>query len=97
MNWVTGLFPGGKQDYNAFLVIVDTFRKSFRFLPYHKKVTAIDTASLFWNNVIAICGVPKIIINHRDPKFTSEIWTNLYDILWTKLDFPQLTIHRHID
>ncbi|MBW0475961.1 hypothetical protein O181_015676 [Austropuccinia psidii MF-1] len=40
---------------------------------------------LFWNNIIAACGVPKIIISHRDPKFTSEFWTNLYDILGTKI------------
>ncbi|MBW0464174.1 hypothetical protein O181_003889 [Austropuccinia psidii MF-1] len=33
------------------------------------------------------CGVPKIIISDRDTKFTSEFWTNLYDILGTKLAF----------
>ncbi|MBW0491110.1 hypothetical protein O181_030825 [Austropuccinia psidii MF-1] len=24
MNWVTGLFPGGKENFNAFLIIVDS-------------------------------------------------------------------------
>ncbi|MBW0590518.1 hypothetical protein O181_130233 [Austropuccinia psidii MF-1] len=55
MDWVTGLFPGGKDNFNAFLIIVD--RSS------------------------------KIIISDRDPKFTSEFWTSLYDILGTKLAF----------
>ncbi|MBW0560639.1 hypothetical protein O181_100354 [Austropuccinia psidii MF-1] len=45
----------------------------------------MDTAFLFWNNIIFTCGVPKIIISDRDPKFASEFWTNLYDILGTKL------------
>ncbi|MBW0530504.1 hypothetical protein O181_070219 [Austropuccinia psidii MF-1] len=45
------------------------------------------TALLFWNNIISTCGFPKIIISDRDPKFTSEIWTNLYDILGTKHEF----------
>ncbi|MBW0578494.1 hypothetical protein O181_118209 [Austropuccinia psidii MF-1] len=45
------------------------------------------TALLFWNNILSTCGVPKIIISDRDPKFTSKIWTNLYEILGTKLSF----------
>ncbi|MBW0468343.1 hypothetical protein O181_008058 [Austropuccinia psidii MF-1] len=47
----------------------------------------MDTALLFWNNIISTCGVPKIIISDRNPKFTSEIWTSRYEILGTKLDF----------
>ncbi|MBW0547271.1 hypothetical protein O181_086986 [Austropuccinia psidii MF-1] len=58
-----------------------------RFLPFHKEDTAMVTALLFWNNIISTCGVPKIIIINRDPKFTSEFWTNLYDMLGTKLAF----------
>ncbi|MBW0483862.1 hypothetical protein O181_023577 [Austropuccinia psidii MF-1] len=58
-----------------------------RCLPCHKEDTAMDTALLFWNNTISTCGVPTIIISDRDPKLTSEFWTNLYDILGTKLAF----------
>ncbi|MBW0579607.1 hypothetical protein O181_119322 [Austropuccinia psidii MF-1] len=58
-----------------------------RCLPCHKEDTAMDTALLFWNNIISTCGVPKIIISDRDPKFTSEFWTNFYDMLGTKLSF----------
>ncbi|MBW0471694.1 hypothetical protein O181_011409 [Austropuccinia psidii MF-1] len=87
MDWVTGLVPGGKENYNSCLIIVDRFRKSMRCLPCHKEDTAIDPALLFWNNIISTCGVPKIIISDRDPKFTSEFWTNLYDLLETKHAF----------
>ncbi|MBW0461196.1 hypothetical protein O181_000911 [Austropuccinia psidii MF-1] len=58
-----------------------------RCLPCHKEDTAMDTALLFWNNIISTFAVPKIIISNRDPKFTSEFWTNLYEILGTKLSF----------
>ncbi|MBW0481773.1 hypothetical protein O181_021488 [Austropuccinia psidii MF-1] len=37
--------------------------------------------------IVDSCGVPKIIISDRDPKFTLEFWTNLYDIIGTKLAF----------
>ncbi|MBW0550410.1 hypothetical protein O181_090125 [Austropuccinia psidii MF-1] len=87
MDWVTGLVPGGKENFNAFLIIVYRFSKSMRCLPFHKEDTAMDTALLFWNNIISTCGVPKIIISDRDPKFTSEFWTNLYVMLGTKLAF----------
>ncbi|MBW0586050.1 hypothetical protein O181_125765 [Austropuccinia psidii MF-1] len=58
-----------------------------RFLPCNKEDTPMDTALLFWNNIISTCGVLKIIISDREPKFTSEFWTNLYDMLGTKLAF----------
>ncbi|MBW0568860.1 hypothetical protein O181_108575 [Austropuccinia psidii MF-1] len=77
MDWVTGLVPGGKENFNACLIIFDRFRKHMRCLPCHKEEPAMDTALLFWNNIISTCGAPKIIISDRDPKFTSEFWTNL--------------------
>ncbi|MBW0578352.1 hypothetical protein O181_118067 [Austropuccinia psidii MF-1] len=55
MDWVTGLVPGGKENFNACLIIVDRFSKSMS--------------------------------SDRDPKFTSEFWTTLYDMLGTKLAF----------
>ncbi|MBW0487981.1 hypothetical protein O181_027696 [Austropuccinia psidii MF-1] len=87
MDWVKGLVPGGKENFNAYLIIVDRLSKSVRCLPCHKEDTAMDTALLFWNNIIYTYGVPKIIISDRDPKFTSEIWTNFYEIICTKLAF----------
>ncbi|MBW0585397.1 hypothetical protein O181_125112 [Austropuccinia psidii MF-1] len=47
----------------------------------------MDTSLLFLKNIIYTCGVPKIVISDRDPKFTSEFRKNLYDILGTKLAF----------
>ncbi|MBW0516096.1 hypothetical protein O181_055811 [Austropuccinia psidii MF-1] len=73
MYWVTGLVPGGKENCNACLIIVYRCRKSVRCLPCHKEDTAMDTALVFWNNIISTCGVPKIIISNRDQKPTSEI------------------------
>ncbi|MBW0497241.1 hypothetical protein O181_036956 [Austropuccinia psidii MF-1] len=96
MDWVTGLVPGGKENFNAFLIIVDRYSKSVRCLPFHKEDTEMDTDLLFWNNIIVTCGVPKIMISDRDPKFTSEFWTNLYDMLGKKLAF-QKSYNPHTD
>ncbi|MBW0547147.1 hypothetical protein O181_086862 [Austropuccinia psidii MF-1] len=87
MDWVTVLFPGGKENLNACMIIVDRFRKSVRCLPGYKNNTEMDTALLFWNNIISTCGVPTIIFSDRDPNLTSQFLTNFYDILDTKLAF----------
>ncbi|MBW0506336.1 hypothetical protein O181_046051 [Austropuccinia psidii MF-1] len=87
MDWVTGLVPGGTENFNSCLVIADRYNKILMYVPSHKERTAMDKALLFWNNIIATCGVPKIIISDRDPKFTSEFWTNIYDLLGKELSF----------
>ncbi|MBW0519859.1 hypothetical protein O181_059574 [Austropuccinia psidii MF-1] len=96
MDPVTGLVPGGKENFNACLVIVDRYSKSMRLLPCNKEDMEMDTSLLFWNDIISTCGVPEIIISDRDPKFTSEIQTNLYDMLGTKLEFST-TYHPQTD
>ncbi|MBW0521620.1 hypothetical protein O181_061335 [Austropuccinia psidii MF-1] len=87
MDWATGLVPGGKENFNSFLIIVDRFRKSVTCLPCHTEDTAMDAALLFWNKIVSTCEIPQVIISDRDPKFTSEFWTNLYDMCGTKLAF----------
>ncbi|MBW0575896.1 hypothetical protein O181_115611 [Austropuccinia psidii MF-1] len=67
-----------------------------RCLLCHKEDTAMDTALLFWNNIISTCGVPKIIISERDSKFTSEFGPTYITCLAPSLHFPQLTIHKQI-
>ncbi|MBW0505518.1 hypothetical protein O181_045233 [Austropuccinia psidii MF-1] len=96
MDCVTGLVAGGKKNFNACLFIVDRYSKSVRYFPCHKEDTAMDTAWLFWNNIVATCGVPKIIISDRDPKLTSDFWSKLSDMLGPNMHFPQLTIHRQM-
>ncbi|MBW0552117.1 hypothetical protein O181_091832 [Austropuccinia psidii MF-1] len=47
----------------------------------------MDTSLLIWNRVISWTDIFTNIISERDPKFTSELWTNLYQLLGTKLSF----------
>ncbi|MBW0495306.1 hypothetical protein O181_035021 [Austropuccinia psidii MF-1] len=54
IDWVTGIVPGGKENFNVCLIIVDMFSKG---------------------------------VSERDTKFTSELWTNLYDMLGSKMAF----------
>ncbi|MBW0491250.1 hypothetical protein O181_030965 [Austropuccinia psidii MF-1] len=87
IDWVTRLVPEGKGNFNACLIIVDRYSNSVRCLPCHKEDKAMDTALLYGNNIISPCGVPNIIISNRYLNFTLEFWTNLYDMVGTKLAF----------
>ncbi|MBW0543391.1 hypothetical protein O181_083106 [Austropuccinia psidii MF-1] len=86
-DWVSALQPGGDKGYNACLVIFDRYSKTPIFLPCHKDETAINTAVLIWNTAIRHTGLFKNIISHRDPRFTSALWSNLNKLLGTKLSF----------
>ncbi|MBW0497579.1 hypothetical protein O181_037294 [Austropuccinia psidii MF-1] len=87
MDWVTALPPSCDKTYNACLVIVEVYRKTPIFLPCHKDDTAMDTALLLRSRVISHTGLFKNIISDRDPKFTSELWTNIHRLFGTKISF----------
>ncbi|MBW0592483.1 hypothetical protein O181_132198 [Austropuccinia psidii MF-1] len=42
---------------------------------------------MIWNEVISYTGLFQNIISDRDPKFTSALWTNLHNLVGTKLSF----------
>ncbi|MBW0522821.1 hypothetical protein O181_062536 [Austropuccinia psidii MF-1] len=96
MDWVAHLPPGGDRSYNACLVIVDIFNKPLILIPCHKGDTAMNTALLIWNGVVSWTGIFTNIISDRDPKFTSELWTNLHQLFGKKLFFST-AYHPQID
>ncbi|MBW0472479.1 hypothetical protein O181_012194 [Austropuccinia psidii MF-1] len=87
MDLVNSLPPGGDRSFNACLVLVDWYRKTQIYLPCHKDDTEMDTAKMIWNRVIGHKGLLQNIISDRDPKFTSELWTNFHNLFGTKLSF----------
>ncbi|MBW0507502.1 hypothetical protein O181_047217 [Austropuccinia psidii MF-1] len=87
MDCITALPPGGDRSYNACLVLVDRYRKTPMFLPCHNNDISMDTAIMILNKVISHTGLFQNIISDRDPKFTSELWTNLHNLFGTKLSF----------
>ncbi|MBW0505057.1 hypothetical protein O181_044772 [Austropuccinia psidii MF-1] len=90
IDWVAALQPGGEESYNACLIILDRYRKTPIFLPYHKDDTAVDTSLLIWNRLISHTCLFKNIISDRNPKFTLALWTNLHKPLGTKVSFSNV-------
>ncbi|MBW0503701.1 hypothetical protein O181_043416 [Austropuccinia psidii MF-1] len=53
MGWITALPPGGDRSFNAFLVLVDRYRKTPMFLPCHTAEKAMGIAIMIWIRVIS--------------------------------------------
>ncbi|MBW0551167.1 hypothetical protein O181_090882 [Austropuccinia psidii MF-1] len=87
MDWVTALPPGGDRSYNACLILVDIYRKTPTFLPFHKDDKAMDTAIMICDKVISHTGLFQNIISDRDPKSTSALCTNIHNLFGTKFSF----------
>ncbi|MBW0502485.1 hypothetical protein O181_042200 [Austropuccinia psidii MF-1] len=96
MDWVTSLPTGGEKHCNAFYFIIDRYRKTQIFLPFHRDDTDMYTAILIWNRVISHTCLFKHIISGRDSKFKSVLWTNWHKRLGTKLSFST-TYHPQTD
>ena len=62
------------NSYDAILVIVDKLTKYGLFIPVHTTDTAVDTARVVFNNVIAHYGVPREIVSDWDRMWSGEFW-----------------------
>jgi transposase InsO family protein len=77
--------PKSKSGKDSVLVVVDKFTKRVRLIPTTRKVTALETARLFIDNIIKLHGFPEAIISDRDARFTSQFWKALTETLGIEL------------
>ena len=96
MDFVTGLPPGGSQNFNAVLVVVDRFSKRAQFLACHKENTALDVALLFWNSIIYDVGCPDISLQTETPNSLLNFGETCMTYVALNLNFPQPTIPRQM-
>ena len=69
--------PLSSGKYNNVLVIVDKLTKYGMFIPTTTKISAQDTAKLFFHHVVAHYGLPRQVITDRDTHWTAELWEQL--------------------
>ena len=86
MNFVLGL-PKTARKYDSILVVVDRFFKIAHFLSCFKTSDASQIATIYFNEVVRLHGLPKTIVSDRNAKFTSYFWKTLSHKMGTKLQF----------
>lgn len=85
--------PQSLRGHDNILTIVDKFSKMVKVLPTIKEITAEQAAELVLNVVLTtFARLPEAIVSDRDPRFTSILWTALWDALGVKLKMT--TAHR---
>ena len=88
MDFITGL--PDINGYNALLVCVDKFGKLCRLIPCRageNELSAPAVAKLFFEHVVRLYGVPRVVLHDRDPRFTAAFWKELWKILGCKTVF----------
>jgi hypothetical protein len=56
------------------MVVVNKISKSAHFIPLKSTFKSIDIAKIFMKENFRLHGIPKMVISHRDIKFTSASW-----------------------
>ena len=67
--------------YTAIAVFVDRLTKMVHFAPCTKEINADQYAQVFIDNVFLLHGTSQVIISDQDPRFTSQLWTQFFQIL----------------
>ena len=93
MDFITEL-PKCKAGYDSVFVVVEKLSKRAVFIRTTKNVTSMEAAQLLHYSVFNKFGMPFKIVSDRDPKFKSNFWTTLAQLLKVKLnistaDHPQ--------
>ena len=62
------------NGFDAVFTIANRFSKYVIFVPCSKSSTALDLASLFYENIVYKFGMPAKIVSDRDSLFLSTFW-----------------------
>lgn len=54
-------------------------------IPLRTTTTAAQLAPLFMTHIVRLHGLPETIVSDRDPKFTSQFWSETHRLLGVKL------------
>jgi hypothetical protein len=86
--------PHSKRGNDTLMVVVDRLSKQAHFIPVKETYGSHEIANVYHDKIFKHHGLPKAIVSDRDPRFTSDLWTELWKKLGTQLrmstaDHPQ--------
>jgi len=95
MNFVGGI-PLSRKGHDYLYVVVDRFNKMCILTPCKKKITVEQTTHIFFQNNWVYFGLPISIVSDPDSRFVGNFWSNLWDMMDTKLK-KSTNFHLKID
>ena len=85
--------PRGKD---AIMAVVDRFSKIGHFIICHKSDDATYIVDLFFQEIVRLRGILRIVVSDRDAQFLSHFWGSLWRLVGSKLLFST-TYHPQTD
>ena len=82
MDFITGL-PKTNCGHDLVWVVVDRLTKLVKFIPTKKDTKIHELARLFIEHLYRLLGMPTNIVYHRDRKFNSYFWREVFKRLDT--------------
>ena len=83
MDFIEGL-PLSDHKTTIF-VVVDRLTKYAHFIPLSHPYTAKQVATIFFEHIHKLHGLPTTIVSDRDPIFVSVFWSQLFKLVGTQL------------
>ena len=84
IDFITQL-PRSTKGHDAIMVFVDKLTKMVHFAATTTTIDAPGAATLFFDNIVRLHGLPKTLVSDRDVRFTSNFWRSLRTLLGTSL------------
>lgn len=85
MDFVEKLLMSNGTD--TVLVVVDMLSKYGHFIPLCHPLNAEEIATVFFDQIFKLHGLPDSIICDRDKVFISKFWTSIFEKLGVQLKF----------
>lgn len=79
-----GPFPLA-EDLDYIWVVLCRLTSLVHLIPLRTTTTSPQLAKIFLTDVVRLHGLPETIVSDRDPKFTSQFWTETHRLLGVKL------------
>jgi hypothetical protein len=69
------------------MVVVDNLTKKNHFILVKLIHKETNIADIYMREIVMLHGVPKASVFDRDPKFTSNLWKELFKVFRTNIKF----------